>query len=106
MKIQGIADLTVDQLNFELKRGGQFVFFLYCISLLVVTFRRPSDVYFIRAGENAVVKGLPFTLLSLAAGWWGIPFGPIYTVQSVYTNLRGGKNVTSAVIASLNQPGA
>ena len=73
----------------------------YCISVVVLTFRRPSDIYFLRQGENAVVKGLPFTLLSLVAGWWGIPWGPIYTIQSVYNNSRGDKDVTQAVVNSL-----
>jgi hypothetical protein len=63
-------------------------------------FRRPSDIYFLRQGENAAVKGLPFTLL-LVAGWWGIPWGPIYTIQSVYNNSCGGKDVTQAVVNSL-----
>lgn len=102
MKIRGIADLTVDQLNFELQRGGKFVLFQYCVSALVVTFKRPSDIYFIRAGESSFSKSIGFTLLALVAGWWGIPWGPVYTVQSVHNNLRGGKNVTAEVIASLN----
>jgi hypothetical protein len=63
-----------------------------------VTFRRVSHVYFLRQGESAVTKGLPFTLLSLVAGWWGIPWGPIYTIQSVYNNSRGGKDVTESVL--------
>ncbi|HUE54459.1 MAG TPA: hypothetical protein VMO76_01420 [Candidatus Udaeobacter sp.] len=38
------------------------------------------------------MKGLPFTLLSLVAGRSGHPVGPIYTVQSMYNNSRGGKD--------------
>ena len=69
MKIQGIAGMTADQLNFELKRGGRFVIFPYCVSLLLVTLRRPSPIYSLRGGESSIIKGLPFTLLSLVAGW-------------------------------------
>ena len=47
-----------------------------------------------------------YTLISLLAGWWGIPWGPIYTITSLVTNLRGGKDVTQHVIASLGQPAA
>ena len=67
--------------------------FQYCISVLILTFRRSSEFHFLRQGENAVVKGLPFSLLSLVAGWWGIPWGPIYTVQSIYNNRAGGRTV-------------
>jgi hypothetical protein len=60
---------------------GRFVYFPYCVSLAVVTIMRPSDVYFIRAGKGAVLKGLPFTLISLGtdshgsvpvyeSNWW------------------------------------
>jgi hypothetical protein len=100
-KIRGIEGLKQGELNFELQRGAKFVLFQYCISIIVLTFRRPSDIYFLRAGENPLVKSLPCTLLSLVAGWWGIPWGPIYTIQSVYNNSRGGKDVTQAVVTSM-----
>jgi hypothetical protein len=77
------------------------VFFQYCVSILILTFRRPSDVFFVRSGENAVVKGLPYTLLTLLVGWWGIPWGPIYTIGSLVTNLGGGKDVTEEILAGL-----
>lgn len=72
-KIRGIESMRRGELDFELQRGAKFVLFQYCISVIILTFRRSSDIYFIRQGENALVKGLPFTLLSLVAGWWGIP---------------------------------
>jgi len=100
-KIRGIEGMKNGELDFEIQRGGKFVLFQYCISIIVLTFRRPSDIYFLRQGESGVTKGLPFTLLSLVAGWWGIPWGPIYTIQSVYNNSRGGKDVTQAVVNSL-----
>jgi hypothetical protein len=104
LKIQGIDRLSQSELDFELGRGAKFVVFQYCISVIVLTFKRSSDVYFLRAGESALGKGLPFTLLSMVAGWWGIPWGPIFTVQSIYNNLQGGKDVTPAVRSSLAAP--
>lgn len=106
MKIRGTENMTADQVNFELQRGGKFVLFQYCISIVILTFKRSSDIYFLRSGENAVGKGLPFTLLSIVAGWWGIPWGPIYTVQSLVTNFKGGKDVTKEVVASVNKRAA
>jgi hypothetical protein len=99
VNIRGVEGMTPEQVRFEVQRGARFVLFQYCISALVVTFRRPSDIYLIRAEENATVKGLPFTLLTLLLSWWGIPWGPIYSVQSLITNLGGGKNVTSEIMA-------
>ena len=105
-KIRGVEAMKPGELEFEIQRGGKFVLFQYCISIIVITFRRPSDVYFLRQGESAVAKGLPFTLLSLVAGWWGIPWGPIYTIQSIYNNSRGGKDVTQAILNSLRASAA
>lgn len=103
-KILGIGGLTPNQLNFELQRGGRFVIFQYAVSVVVMSFRRASDIYFIRAGEGTISKSIGFTLLTLVAGWWGIPFGPIFTIQALVTNCRGGKDVTREVAASLAKP--
>jgi hypothetical protein len=89
-----------DQVGFEVQRGGRFVVYYYCVSLLVVTFKRPSPIYFIRSGESAVWKGLPWTLLTVLLGWWGIPWGPIYSIQSLVVDLKGGKDVTAEIMAS------
>ena len=102
MKIIGTEMMSPNELNFELQRGGKFVIYQYCISLVLVTFKRPSDIYFMRAGQGRVGKGLGFTTISLLLGWWGIPWGPIYTIGSLITNFRGGKDVTAEVVASLN----
>jgi hypothetical protein len=103
-KISGIEGMSTGQVRFELDRGGRFVLFQYCVSLLVVTFKRPSPIYFIRAGESAFGKSIGFTLLTLVAGWWGIPWGPIYSVQSIYRNLSGGKDITKEMAVGFKSP--
>lgn len=101
-KIIGLEDIKSDgELQVELEQGGKFVIYQYCISILVITFKRSSNVYFIRHEENAILKGLPFTLLSLLLGWWGIPWGPIYTIQSLWVNLKGGRDVTQEIMPSM-----
>jgi hypothetical protein len=102
--IKGVEGLTVEQVMAEIERGSRFVLFEYAISLLIVSFRRPSAIYFVRPGESRRMKGLRYTLLSLVAGWWGIPWGPIYTIQVLITDLRGGKDVTQEVMAALSPP--
>lgn len=101
-KIIGLEEITSGaQLQQEVQQGGKFVMYPYCISLFVITFKRYSKIYFISHDQSAVAKGLPFTLLSLALGWWGVPWGPIYTIQSLWTNLRGGKDVTKDVMTPI-----
>ena len=106
MKIQGIEGMSLDRLKFELQRGAKLVIYQYAISILVFSFRRSSDVYFIPAGESAVTKGLPWTLISLVAGGWGIPWGPIFTIQSLVTNFKGGNDVTAELSPHLTHPPA
>ncbi len=102
MDIYGLENLSPQQLEQEIARGGKFVVFEYCISLLIVTFKRSTDVYFIRAGESTFSKSFTYTLLSAVVGWWGFPWGPIYTIAALHTNLSGGKNVTMEIINALN----
>jgi hypothetical protein len=101
MKIVGIEGMTPDRLQFEIQRGAKLVLYQYAISILVMSFRRSSDIYFIPAGESAVKKGLPWSLISFVAGWWGIPWGPVFTIQSLVTNFKGGKDVTAELAARL-----
>jgi len=101
-KIVGLEDIkSGGQLQQEIQQGGKFVIYQFCVSLLIITFKRSSSIYFISHEQNAVVKGLPFTLLTLVLGWWGIPWGPIYTIQSVWVNFQGGRDVTKEVVASM-----
>jgi len=101
-KIVGLEDIkSGGELQQEIQQGGKFVMYQYCISLLVITFKRSSNIHFIRHEENPIVKGLPFTLLSLVLDWWGIPWGPIYTVQSIWVNFKGGRDVTAEILASM-----
>ena len=103
-KILGIEGMNPQQLANELQSGARFVQYQYCVSALVITFKRGTDIYFIRADESPTVKGLAWTLLTLLAGWWGIPWGPIYTVQSLWVNLRGGHDMTPEAASALRLP--
>ena len=102
IQISGLENITPEHLDSELARGAKFVRFEYCISILILTFKRTSDVYFLRPEDNAVLKGLTFTLISLVLGWWGFPWGPIYTVAAISNNLGGGRDVTWDVLNVIN----
>lgn len=97
LKIRGTENMTPDALRFEIEQGGRFVVYGYCISILVMSFKRVSGVYFLRHGESAFAKGIGFSLISLVFGWWGIPWGPIWTIGTIVRNCRGGHDVTQEV---------
>ena len=48
MGIQGVAGLSVEQVQQEVARGGKFVVYSYCFSVLIMTFRRNTVFYFKR----------------------------------------------------------
>lgn len=102
-QINGLEGMTVEEVNKEIANGAKFVIFIYCFSIVILSFKRSSNIYFIKAGESSFTKSLRFTLISLFFGWWGIPWGIIYTIQCLFTNLRGGKDMTAQVIAALRQ---
>lgn len=101
MRIKNIDSLSTAMLEEEVRNGGKFIYYAFTISLIVITFKRTSGVYLVRCGENAVAKAIPFTILSFLFGWWGFPFGPKYTIESIRTNLSGGKNVTDEVMSTV-----
>ncbi|MEZ5427752.1 MAG: hypothetical protein R2747_15895 [Pyrinomonadaceae bacterium] len=106
MEIKGLENISPQMLSQEIKRGAKFVVFEFCISLLIVTFKQPSSIYFIRSDEGTFGKSIKFTIISLVLGWWGFPWGPIYTIAALVTNLRGGKDVTMEVMNAIeSKPG-
>ena len=105
IQIHGIDSSTPDAVARALAAGSRLVVYEYCISLIVVTLWRRTGVYCRPAGDRGLLRGLPYTLLSLLLGWWGIPWGFIYTPLTIITNLSGGRDVTDEVRA-LGQQGA
>lgn len=101
MEITGIEGLSRQQLRAEVDRGGRFVVYGWCVSFLILTLKRSSDVTFVRADQSRVAAGLGWTLLSVTLGWWGFPWGFIYTPMVLIQNLGGGTDVTDKVMASL-----
>lgn len=102
-QIKNIEGLTAREINEELQQGAKFVVYQYCLSFVVITLRRSSNIYFIRSGASGAKHSVGFTLLTFLLGWWGIPWGPIYSIGALYTNFSGGKDVTSEVLRAINQ---
>ena len=102
MKIKGLDGLSVTEIQSEVERGAKFVLFSYCFSIIVITFQRSSDIYFMRPHESAIKYGWPWLIISLLFGWWGIPWGPIYTIQAIFKSFSG-QNVTAEVLGHLKE---
>lgn len=57
----------------QVEAGGRYVVFTYCISVVILTFKRSSDVVFLRRDEDGAGQAIAYSALSGTLGWWGIP---------------------------------
>jgi hypothetical protein len=64
--------------------------FEYCISLVLFTLRRESEIVVLKPGQSAAVASIPYCMITLLLGWWGVPWGIFLTPVIVWRNLRGG----------------
>ncbi len=101
--IKNIEGLSENQIRDLVNKGGKFVIYTYCISIVIMTFKRSSNIHFIKPGNSAITPGLGLLFISLILGWWGLPWGPIYTIGSIFNILTGGKDVNYEVISYINQ---
>lgn len=101
--IKNIEGLSGDDLRAMVSQGGKFVYYPYAISIVIMSFRNNSDIHFVRPGESSTTPGIKYMALSALLGWWGIPWGPIYTIGSIYHIAKGGKDVTAEVMSEINQ---
>lgn len=99
MNVIGTDGLTNEQIYVAVERGAKFVVFQYCVSAILMSFKRSSDVYFIRPGHMALVPRIGYSVISLFLGWWGLPWGPIYTVQALWNNALGGLDLTPEMLS-------
>ena len=97
MQINGLEGQSATQLELELNRGGKFVVYLWVVSILIYTWKRPSAIYYIPPGGDRLSPGLLYSAISFFLGWWGI----FYTAESLYKNFTGGEDVATEVRAAL-----
>jgi len=106
MQVHGADGLSCDDIAKELRRGGRFVVYEYCISVMILTLKQPTNVRFLRAGESGFCRGFICSVVSCIFGWWGIPWGPVYTILAIIHNTAGGLDVTEQILFDLRSSGA
>ena len=66
----------------------RYIIFWYVISLLLVTSRRTMQGVF--CPSCAPKKAFQASAITWLLGWWGFPWGPIWTIGALYRNLLNG----------------
>ncbi|MEY4489649.1 MAG: hypothetical protein RIQ79_2157 [Verrucomicrobiota bacterium] len=98
MQIVGATNLSEEEIALKITEGHRLVSYPFCVSILILTFRRSSDVYLLKPGENGRSLAFGYGAISFLLGWWGIPWGPIYTVVSISECISGGKDHSQAFL--------
>lgn len=99
-------DLSLSELEQKISNGSRFITFQYCVSVFfAVTLQRFSPAVLIDRDDEVVKLRKKYNILSLIFGWWGIPWGPIYTVKSISVNKKGGLDVTDDIMLNMTEEG-
>ena len=101
--IHGTECVPPDDLRRLLGGGHRCVRFECCVSVVVATFRYQTATYLSDSDRSRFLYGLAYSLMALAFGPWGVPWGPVLTARAVWANLRGSGDVTAQVVAHLGQ---
>lgn len=96
--IEGSERLTASRLLDEIPRGGRFTSYTTCVSIVVATIRRPSPIQYVSPRHSHLASGFRHVWPTLLMGWWGLPWGPIRTIESLVNYLHGGTDLTEAVL--------
>ena len=62
------------------------------VSFIIGSVKVPSRFYIVER-EDTWTANTTYSLITLLLGWWGIPWGPIYTIQSLSRNMKGGNRI-------------
>lgn len=66
--------------------------FQFCLSFGIFSVKTTSR-YYIDCYHHTTLIGITYSIISCILGWWGLPLGPIYTIQTLINNIKGGKKI-------------
>ncbi|MES2470075.1 MAG: DUF4339 domain-containing protein [Verrucomicrobiota bacterium] len=101
----GAEGLTAGQVVEMVRAGGRFVIWQFNFSLVVLSFKRSSGIQFLRPGESGAGACFGYSSISALFGWWGFPWGILWTPLCLFRNMMGGQDVTEPILATVLGPG-
>lgn len=104
IKIQLKNSYSLDELKQYIEKGAKFIIFQYSISVfLAVILRRFSPAILVEPVDSVSKYKRKYNLISYLFGWWGLPWGPILTIQSISLNNRGGIDYTDEIMLNITE---
>ncbi len=102
LSIWWVWSMSIDELMLDIEKGWRFVVFSYVFSIIILTFKRPTQMYYIKSQEWALKRSFPYIISTSLLWWWWVPWWPIYSTWSLYDNLRWWTNVTESILSNLS----
>ncbi|MHB1392353.1 MAG: hypothetical protein ACYCYE_04600 [Clostridia bacterium] len=87
-----VSNNSLDYNGYPIDKETELVQYQACISFLLFTVKVSSRFY-VKGSLSSSIAKILYTLATLLLGWWGIPWGPIYTIQVIIKNITGGNKV-------------
>lgn len=101
LPIRGADRVSAGDLRRLLIGSHRCVRFEFCVSVVVVTFQYRTAAHLTDSRRSRFLYGLAYSVMALAFGPWGVPWGPVLTARAVWANLRGGEDVTAQVLSRI-----
>lgn len=87
---------TLDYLGSPINTETRLVRYRYSFSYIIATSTRSSGLC-ILGSRQALRCRLMCIFSTLFAGWWGFPWGPVKTVQSIFADTVSGGDLSDTV---------
>ena len=82
----------------EFEKFDTLTQFSYCVSFIFFSKTYYSHSYHVKNKGQMFVIGLFYAIISFVYGWWAMPLGPVNTVKSIISCIRGGHKYVLAEV--------
>lgn len=93
----GTAGMTLRQIEDDIIKGGRFLTFHWCLSLIILSYTRATTVRYVRSWHSPAGSAWFYSVLTMFIGWWSIP-GIVFAPLCFWRNARGGTDMTREVM--------
>jgi hypothetical protein len=101
-KLEVPDEMTFEQLVSSCEKGSKLVAYLFLIPRPIFPpIQRVSKIFLVNPDEHTT-HSIKYNLINLIWGWWGLPFGPVFTYTAIKQN-RTGIDFTEDVLANLDK---
>lgn len=82
--------------------GQRYVIYPYVASALIMTFRRSmGSVRVVETGQWPMGPLFGATAITTLFGWWGFPWGLVWSPAALFNLWRGGRDATKEILADV-----